>query len=565
MSLVKKVLVIALIVCICTFSLSANPKYYNHDSKEYQLTKLLTQTISVTPPSVVTPVTGDSLLKTLNNIDKDRLPAHLIPVYEGLIKELQSPEAMFNSKRFQGNIDLTASLELNTIANPADNYTPSTVIYPLKDRQPSLEFDFDAMWNDTIYGRTQMMFLKCLTSDYPTSNFSTNFNIGSNATQQHIYPTDAGLSIGNDHASFFLGRGKLNIGNGYTGNLYISDNFLMQDFVKFSFFSDIFDYDFTLTHFDQQVSPLNFAQWMTFDGKNQMRISHSYSTNIYNKVLLSIHAGSLLQTESAIDFRMFNPFIFLHNWKGFDNESKWQNNIIELEINAGLGKGFNMNFQFVLDQIQLTSEVKDTPAEKIYPNALGWLLNFNHTYSTKSAFIETFLEGLLTMPALYLNSKDLFSASEITKKIGDIYNYDFILGYFSSDYSIGDISYSGHRFGPDTIALAVGGKYVPYNYKWDIAYQALFKVHGQKGIKWHDNQDSYLSTGNENLWKMHSDGTDEYLLQLSTAVNYSLTDYLRFNTVMGMQSFWNFQNEKGRSYQNFQFSIGFSFIPTKIW
>ncbi len=557
MSLVKKLLVIAVAICVCTFSLSANPKYYYHDSKEYQLTKLLTQAISVTPPSVVTPVTGDSLLKTLNNIDTSRLPANLVPVYEDLVKELQEPEAMFNSKGFKGNIDLTASLELNTIANPADNYTPSTVIYPLKDRKPFLEFDFDAMWNDTIYGRTQMMFLKCLTSDYPTSTFSTNFNVGNNATQQHIYPTDAGLSIGNDFSSFFLGRGKLNVGNGYTGNLYISDNFLMQDFVKFSFFSDIFDYDFTLTHFDQQVSPLNFAPWMTFDGKNQMRISHNYSTNICNKVLLSLHAGSLLQTDSAVDFRMFNPFVFLHNWKGFDNASKWQNNIMALEINAGLGKGFNMNLQFVLDQIQLTSEVKDTPAEEIYPNALGWLLNFSQTTATKNAFLETYIEGVLTMPALYLNDKNLGG--------GDIFNYDFILGYFSSDYTIGDISYSGHKFGPDTIALALGGKYVPYDYKWDVSYQALFKVHGQKGIEWHKNQDSYLSTGNENLWKMHSDGTDEYLLQLSTAVNYSLTDYLKFNTVIGMQSFWNFQNEAGKSYQNFQFSIGISFIPTKIW
>lgn len=568
MKLRTRLFIFSVILLIVPIFLFANQKYYYHDSPEYVLTKLISNVSKSSGPSIVTPVSGDSLLKTLMQIDRSKIPANAISAYDNLVKSLSTPRNIVASSDFGADVTTTLNLELygNTNPQPEDSHVFGNSIYEQKDRKAIFNISAEGWWNEYVYGKFSFDVKKTIQDDYLAKSFTSNIPSGNWGSMQLVSPFDTGISLGTDFFNVFIGRGRLNIGNGKTGNLFIADNFNFQDFGKFSLDSKYFDYDFTYTHFDQQTSELGFEPWMTFNGKHQIRLSHHYTANVFNRIKISFHEGTLIQSDSALDLRMFNPFIFMHNWQGFYNSALWANNFVAAEINANLGLGLTTNFQVIADQVQLGSEVEGTEEGKLHPDAWGFLWNLTYTTALKKGFLESYIEAAYTMPSLYLNNLSNYNApsDEQDNPNWYKYNYDLILGYFASDYNYGDISYTGYKFGPDTIAVALGSHYITYEGKLDASIQALLKIHGEKGINWYGNNSSGQlgDLGIANVHKQGPTGIPEYMLELKTGVTYSITDYLKVNALLGYRHYWNYQNKLNLNHDTMQYSIGFSFTPT---
>ena len=547
----KKSVLFFLLFALTVFSLSANQVTYDYTDKEYKFVKYFSQISNMTGPHDTTPVSGSLLTASLNRVDKTSLPIKLQSLYENLSSRLTDTPSLYKSETMMLDLDTLISPEIylkaGDHANRADWYNG------YDDRKALLALDVSFGWSEYVYGKINLPY-KIKIYDQYDDVFSQNiFKPNSGESYQRRMPFDAGISVGNSFLNFYLGRGQLNMGSGFSGNLFVADNFQYQDFAKLSFYDDFFSYDLTYTHFDQEkkwTGGINsLEEEMSFDGKHQSRITHSYTFDIADKVSLSLREGAILQTQTALDLRMFNPFMFLHNWNGFSSAAGyWANNIMGLEVTAALGLGLRMDFQFVLDQFQLPNEAASS--SNAFPNAMGGLFNISHVAALEKGFIENHFEIVYTSPYLYLNC------------IGENNeNQDFIVGYYLGDSS--DISYSGYKYGPDSIVLEIGGNYITYDEKLDLSYALMYRIHGEHGIKYSEdqNQTPVSVAGNADMSRDFAlTGTLEHTLLANASVDYKILESLSVFSSVTYQYKMNYNNKAG-DWQNLQLSIGCTFNP----
>lgn len=535
--------VIIILVFAC-FSVFGSPKYYSHDSVEYVLTKYITEIAGINPPASATPVSGYSLLRTLSYVPEQKLSDEIRTALYELRRKLEQLEMSFSSDFFSGDFFLNVSVETYSGTDEDPAFGPDRFLIPYRDRSSFLTAGGEGIWNDTFYGLFAFEMRKFIKLESDGSMLkseffpylTTNLPIGGYASEQ-VTPLNAGMMAAGEGVSFFIGRGPLNIGYGHTGNMIIADNFPFQDFVKFSLDSRYVDYDLSFTHFDQQTGSLSFEPWMNFGGNHQLRISHTYSFGILDRVQISLTEATLVQSTSAFDLRMFNPFIFLHNWQGFNHSDMWANNIAGVELSAALGHGLSLDFQFVLDQFQLGGEVAATEDAKLLPNAMGVMLSLSETFSIRNNVFRIYSEAVYTMPSLYLNDLRPYGKS-------DSMNYDFILGYFNTSWFIGDIGYTGYVYGPDTIVVSLGGETLNVKSEDKASLSMLFRIHGQQGIKWNENQNEYALTGKDNLWNFGPTGTKEYMLCFHGFYSKNFTKWMSLSINAGWTCFWNYRNNE---------------------
>lgn len=546
----KRLVCICFVIVMVCMALYANQVTYDYDDIEYRYVKYILQVRDMTGPHDTTPVSGSLLVQNLNKVNKENLPGQVQDLYDGLYSYLNNTPSLYKSK--------TMMLDLDTFINPeiylkaGDEANMQDWYYGYPDRLAFLSLDIDFAWSEYVYGKIDLPY-KIKLYDQWSDTFSQNiFKPNSGESYQRRMPFDAGISVGNSFINFYLGRGQLNMGNGFTGNMFVADNFQYQDFAKLSFYDDFFSYDLTYTHFDQEKPFTNvnsLEEEMSFDGPHQSRITHSFTFDFSDKVTLSIREGAVLQTDNALDLRMFNPFMFLHNWNGFSaSAGYWANNILGLDLTVALGFGFRLNFQFVLDQFQLPNE-RDS-GSNAFPNAMGGLINLSHVMAIDRGFLENHVEFVYTSPYLYLN--DIGEGNE---------NQDFILGYYLGDGSY--LSYSGYKYGPDTVALAIGGNYLTYDGKLDISYTLMYRVHGEHGIRYSSdqNQTPKSVSGNADFFRdFVLTGMLEHTLLASTAVKYQIIESLSVLTSLTYQYKINYNNKVG-DWQNLQVTVGLSFNP----
>ncbi len=547
--LLAQVLVFASVMC----SVFASQKIYDYDDVEYRMVKYILQSENMIGPHDTTPISGDALLQSLTRVNRDLLPLRVRNVYDNLVQEFESPSGLYNSPTMMFDFDLPISPEVyfkyGDDAQRVDWYRGYS------DRSAIFSLDFEFAWSEYVYGILELPYkLKQYDAQY-NETFANNiyYSESGKDPSQGRMPFNAGISLGNSFMNFFLGRGQLNMGGGFTGNMFVADNFQYQDFAKLSFYDNFFSYDLTYTHFDQEtdygendVSSMEEA--MSLDGYHQSRITHSYTFNFADRVAFSFREGVVLQTETALDLRMFNPFIFLHNWKGFTSEAGyWANNIMALDFTVALGAGVRMNFQFVIDQFKLPTETNSDP------NALGALLNVSHVARTPKGFLETYFEVVYTSRYLYLNYIDKWV------------HQDFILGYYIDNG--GDISYTGYKYGPNTIAVAFGENFLTYDGKLDLSLTLMYRVHGEGGIKYYDgqNQNPKAIKGSETNWAtdLALGGTLEHTLLANVGVSYKLAKSFYISTDLTYQYKINYNNESG-NWNNLQVSVGFTFNPLAL-
>lgn len=532
-------------------------------SEEWQQANALCRLAGVVGPSSSGPVTARELNIALERINPSRLTTEALDILHEIQRQINEPYSLYESPEFTFSLAPTLAFE-GYMQSRNDDVTQRDWIMPYKMRKPFLDIDLRMTAGQHFYGFFSYM-LKAQNADaLAAKQFSHNLS-GGIIQIQTMQPFFTGFVAGGDAWNLSVARDRLSVGNGYTGNLFVGDNFSYQEYLKFTLCTNPFTYSFIMTHFDQQTGRTTLESFR-FSGPHQQRISHRFSINFANRVTFSVTDNTLFQTASGFDIRMLNPFMFLHNYNNFQQSSELTdgdeaNNFTGFELEIPLYPGWSFTAQGVLDQIQTPDETSHADKD-IFPNAWGALANVTGTWSTNGGILSAYVEGVYTSPYLYLNKKGRTDPD--TGTWTPDWNYDLIVGY---DIAGGpELSYTGYIHGPDSVVCAIGTSYrVPR--KWSVAAQLLYKAHGQMGIDWQGDasQHQELKTGVGHLHDISPTGIVEHTLQTTLSGKVRIIPGIVLDGSCGIIKRWNNHNIQEREWFDIQFAIGCAIDPVAIF
>ncbi|MCR5732957.1 MAG: hypothetical protein K6G51_08470, partial [Sphaerochaetaceae bacterium] len=565
-----------------------NQKTYLMSDKVWQKTNRLCIMNGVLGPAPVSPTTGENILRALNRLNYNSLSSRDKKTYDEVIAELESAtgKAQFKGEDYAVRVNLDAALEGYMFNHQKDTYL-NEFFLPYQDR-PSLlgvgaeifvsnnlylNFRYDLRDNYEGYsnsGKTDAGFY------YKFSNFSYFISplytggwetvTSDTHNMFNSTPLRAGASLGNKNFNFFIGRNGQSFGNGQTGNLIISDTLPYQEFIKFEASTNFITYELSLTHFDNTQTKLENAynyggtDDFTLNGEHQNRTMQRIDLNFSNRVRFAMNIGGIYNTDSPLDWRLLMPMAIVHNWENMTEDVKLKagdegNNIMGFEFEYVLKRGTILSAQLVIDQFRIAIEKNSK-----VPNAFGFLANITKLEDRGDAIIQKQAEFIFTNPYLYLNSK--------TKTVGDTtyyhWGYDFIVGYAYAGTE--NVTYSGHPYGPGTIALNLRKTYF-YDKGSQFAVNALLKFHGNKGIDYgYEGFDSY---NNQFLRKTNDEtlpdaffplGTVETTFRIDIGYSRPINKHLSARIQGASITQWNYHNVEGEFKQSFQGALGIKWV-----
>ena len=534
----KKILLLILVIVFLIATIpAATPlhRLYQADDEEFEKTVRLCIAGGVIFPNVA-PATGGMLIDALESI-----PPILSETAEAekqeLLSQLKGSDDLYSGNIAGINFDIYGGV--NALLHPEIyNYE---FFVPHKDLDPMiaglLEVSFaenaelymefiekDRLFNlaDKMNHYTNTSAVLAFTND-GVSFFNGNF------MTQAYQPFLAGVSAGNNWFNFQLGRNRQRYGSGVTGNLVINDNFSYEEYMRLSFTSDIFSYFLDVTYFGQQIDSLTFETFR-FSGMHQFRTIHRFQLHLFDKLTISFDIGSMFQTDSAFDFRMFIPMMIPHAFYNFSEEfdtapGDETNNIMALDIMWSFLPGWSLDLQIVADQIQMPRE-----RDNFMPSAYGFLANVRNVTEIGNGFLSSYFEAVYTMPYLYLNRK--FTKAKID------YNYDWIVG---NHFTAGnEIQYSGYPYGPDSLVFSIGSEYYS-SFGLSGGLSITFIMHGNHGIKF----DEATSDVIEENWR-DVKSIFEYTLSPELFIDYTfLNSHLSVGIEAALPYKWNYQHKVG--------------------
>ena len=590
MKLKKTFVVLLLLIISVSFAWAANyQKTYQMSDEVWVRANRLCVSAGYLGPAPVSPISGAEILNALERLDYSSLSAWQKEEYDYLVSKLSNPAegVAFTGKNIIFDPQMFIGIEGYAFNNLKDTPVDEFFI-PYRDRIPLFYAGIDSYFGDLAYINMQALYKDGLRSFeldekgnvitvpdgnfYNFSNFSfimspvygggwsfLNSKDGANYGIQSFQPIKAGGSFGNEFMNLFIGRDRQAFGNGITGNMVIGDNFSFQEMVKLSFFSDIFSYYISLTHFDNVENDQPFS----FNGFHQNRLIHRFDINLFNKFRIAVNVGAHMLTDSPFDFRMLNPMMLVHNWRNNKEATEWDpskqdelNNILGFEFEYAFYPGFIASAQIVIDQFRLSVE-KDSQV----PSALGFLGNLKHVAKVGDGYLESWFEAAYTSPYLYLNYKRTkyvdYNYDE-EGKMYPVYNYednymlDFLVGYRYDQNNYSEYEYSGYIYGPNAIVLSAGTEYSSFK-GWNINADILYMLHGINGKEsWRNksNREEYID--------FKCDNVTEHTLLLKAGGSYTLFDGFELTAAFGATFKWNYRNQVGEYKDFIQAAVGIS-------
>lgn len=564
-----------MVCCTCLFAASSQKVYFMTDDV-WQMADKLCRLNGVLGPTPVSPTTEAEIKVALNRLNYDSLSSYSKNLYDQIINKFDERAGW----SYEDNeIIIDPSIKLNPqlyIFNNRKSTYADEFYMQYKDRDQFLILDFESSIHDKAYFYFQYAFMdtplgfnldssgKQVAGDFyqSYSNFSFLINRALNGDLTGLFtgsngnaviklfshqPMKAGLSIGNNYMNFVTGRFKQAFGNGVTGNLIIGDNFSYQELMKLSFFTNVFTYHLSLTHYDNAETNTRFM----FEGPHQNRSIQRFDFSFFDKFRFAVNIGAHIYSPTMFDWRMVMPMMIVHNWNNNSEDITLAkgdeiNNILGLEFEWVINKTFTLTSQIAIDQFQLAVE-----SDSAVPSANGFMVNLKMLNPTTKGVFESYVEGVYTNPYLYLNYKENAVDSSAN------YCLDHIAGYYWHQSGKGELNYLGHSFGPDTIALALGTSFTSFD-NWKLSGDVLFKIHGEKGIeKTYLPKQSQTNRDVNNQTKSSTPtGTPEYTFQIDVAGEYKLTPSISFNASLMNRWQWNYHNNLGEKKYSAQGSVG---------
>lgn len=569
MKKILSIFVVLVLVSLSLFAANYQKTYLATDEVWIRANRLCISTGHLGPTPVF-PTTGAEILNAIERLDYNTLNMQEKAEYDYLVTELSSPAegVAFTGKNITLDPEIFLGIEGYGFSHLKDTPVEEFFI-PYRDRIPFFYAGIDSYFGDIAYvgmeylykdawvgfdfddqgrvvrGNNHYSFTNFGFLIAPTYDGEWSFLMNSNDLQNfsilNYQPIKAGASLGNDFMNFFIGRSRQSFGNGITGNLVIGDNFSFQEMVKLSFFSDIFSYYLSLTHFDNIEENTAFK----LDGLHQNRLIHRFDINVMNKFRFALNIGAHMLTDSPFDFRMLNPMMIVHNWTNNSESIDWApdnrdelNNVMGFEFEYAFYPGFLATAQVLIDQFRLPVEKNST-----VPGAWGMLANLRYMTPLDDGYLDSFVEFAYTSPYLYLNYK--------TWEGNDMYMLDHIVGYVVGGGSPLEENYSGYQYGPDAIVASVGSKYSSDS--WSVGGSLLYMAHGEYG------RESWRNRNNrDDANPSTPSGTVEHTFSINVDGTYSILDNLKLTVGFYTAFKWNYHNQPNIFRTDVQGAVGLS-------
>ncbi len=569
-----------LFLLILPLSASSSQKYYPVSSDEWQMVNELCHWAGVAGPTSNGPVTASQLLVALERAEKhiDSDNAMLKS-----IKNMLSEDASFYSDNL-GSISLTGELApemyLQT-ANPHSTVSSAGwgtdsdwFVRSRSERESLFSLILENTVKDNFYGRLRFSFRqKSNPENEDIWNKDVHFNFIGNVINQN-FPFDGGVSLGTDGLSLIIARNRVSIGEGYTGNTAVGDNYDYQDFLKAGFYTKASSIFLTVTTFDSSRGTDILNPWdvrvSSFGGWKNIRHTAGYEIALTDSLKLSCTLITLLDTTSSFDIRYLNPFIFFHNMYNFHQDSDEHrystleaNNMVSLDVSWALARKWNMYLQVTMDQLQLPGENDEYVSGFGYtePNTFGGLFNISYTdIINDKGILNLYGEVVYTMAGMYLNSKYYDDGGNVVQSRNDdsikCWSQDYLLGYHRELESADDVAYSGYKYGPDCVTVSIGGTYrVPSLFS--LSGAVFYMAHGEKGRGTNPsnyNFDGIDDVGNMNRLPLF--GTVEHTLVLKAEGEVQIFPFLSVSAGAAYSCRWNYRNTYGLTLSNLQGYVG---------
>lgn len=584
----KLLLVLLLLTCIISFHLFANSqRYYSVSSEEWQLVNWLCHYAGVAGPSSNGPVQQAQLELALQRaesvVGEDNEVAQYIRegfekntlIYADELGELRLTGTLYPELYFQTNPPFGENGEYQ----PAFALDQDWFIKSQKERTTAKVLLENGI-GDFLYTRLALDYKQKLSNEIENSNFHTSL-YGGDALQN--IPLDAGISLGTKGFTFITGRGKVSLGEGYTGNTAIGDNYEYQEFLKFGFYTKRTAVTLTLTAFDsarnnEEKSKNINVPWGVhsprFSGYRELRHSVAYEILPVDNFKASLAFVTLLDTDTAFafDFRYLNPFMIMHNYFNYHDPNAEidstleANNMISVDFSWAISKKWNLYAQITMDQFQIPDEAEGYMGfGYTEPNAFGGLINISYSDYVANGILSLYAEAVYNMPGMYLNTKYYNNEGNVTQYENAAYKHcwsqDFLMGYYRTEADYNDVTYSAYKYGPDCFVVSLGGGYKKIS-GYGVDFSALYMIHGQKGrgidVKNYtfDGIDDLESVNRVALYTTET-GALEHTLAVTLTGSYNLLSWLELQAGMAYAYRWNFRNTAGLEFGNFQAYLGF--------
>lgn len=560
----KRITVIVMMIAV-VFSLFAMQETFNFSSPEYQQTMSLLRAAGLEKQMLVAPVSTDQLLFLLDTIDANSLDSSERAIYENLKDSLMHPYMVYGKDDWGFDANITSCPDV--FFHTANEDVPANEsVEQKRDIYPFFEVGGKVYFSDYFYGHFYFQDVEGTTDR--SKHLSLNY-------AKTVYEMDmtspykALVSAGKGGFNFSIGRDRLALGHGNTGNLLLGDNFWFEDFAKASFINGFFSYDMTMITFDNNktygettYNPL-VCEEFDFNGKHQLVVIHQFSLRPFKWFNLSASEGMLQYGDNLFgDLSILSPIMLLHNVNSYRTGSA--NNFFSLDFSFTPVKSLELDATLYFDQIQQPQELDDgKPTSTTAPNAFGFMVNAVYSRAILGGMADFYVEGVYTNPAVYLKEQE--SDYDFWKDDTVDFNYwnvDLIVGNEISDTSMSDIGYLGYKYGPDTIAIGTGFNYSIIG-KLQLSFETLFKIHGSKGIRFYDGQQDYNDVGPDYYKLKTPTGNPEYRLNFISSAEYKPNDWLTLKAAAGLINAWNYHNE-GRTFHDFQLSLGVKINPVHI-
>lgn len=316
----------------------------------------------------------------------------------------------------------------------------------------------------------------------PLDSYHFNFDIayltpqGFSSCGDMLIPDRAYVSAGGDYWNIQLGKDRLSIGAGKTGNMIMSDSFPYQYLLRFNLFGSAVKFSYVLSSF----LPLDY--W-TIDDES-MSGMYLYMTNrleghlFSDKLYFAFNASTMLINEyDGVNLKFLNPVDIYHNF--FVRYR--QNSSFAFEAVYAVAKGWNAYFQCVLDDLT-------TPGEKggddPQPDEFGLLAGIGYCGVLGKGIMSLNLEAAYTLPYLYLRSTYCYDQPDDDPGVNWIGIYRCAGGNLHCKrYFI------GYPYGGDAAVLDFRFEYfIPGDI--ELKAETFFMIHGEK------NYDSIYRIGN---------------------------------------------------------------------
>lgn len=564
------------------------------DSPIYRAMKTLYISTGLALPSTTGPWTMSEMDMMLSRINPEKLTSAELESYNYLVKEIKRPPR-FEPKAAEGifgfSISGDVTAEMYTHSNPTafsspDDWGMEEHMGDYNVPAPLINVPLETWFGNNIYGYSDFSvginrllidmeaqkdsyFLTNILMVPPSQLNDLNFNI----------PYRAFGSIGGSWWNIAIGRDKLRWGPGESGNLTVGDQIPYHNNLRFTAFSKVFKYTFSISSFvhpmhyianygkggttDSEGNPIkeyfdpSYSQWDKRDGLN-MFISHRLEWRILDKVNMALTESIMYQSaENQFDLLTLSPTVIFHNFYIRDNA----NSLLSFEADYTFLKHWNVYGEVVIDEFRLPGEFTTSGP----PSASGYILGVKTAYPLGKGMLYGSIEGAYTDPFLYIRDSGDYSK--------DHYGINFVVptsGFKSSGDSYYVMDFLGYRYGNDSVVGNLNVGYEEYG-KWNVDFTFTYWADGVMDMhsKWHsttpgvDDPSSPTSGKEDGNWDNTSNWADRnavaHWLIFNISGGYTVIENLDVYAQFRFANVINYANIRGQYENDVQFSLGISY------